>query len=132
MYDYNHPEAILPWSEIVKIMSTDKNAKVTFIYTLQVIEKGEFKYEHHGPPLAILDDIVRTDDNDAAMRLSPSPTPVISSGATIPAKGYRPAITSIAPNRAFFYLLLRIQDGFKLKFFYTGFFAQRTQKHFDF
>lgn len=57
IYNYNYIKAILSWSKIVKIMSTDKGTKVMLIYTLQVVEKKKFKYKHHGPLLVILDNI---------------------------------------------------------------------------
>ena len=83
VYDYNHLKVIFLWNKTVKIISTDKNAKVMLIYTLWVIEKEEFKYKHHRPLLAILNNIVWIDNNDAAMQLLPSPASAISSGTTI-------------------------------------------------
>ena len=83
VYDYNHPKAIFPWSKTVKMISTDKSAKVMLIYTFQVIEKEKFEYEHHGQPLAILNNIERTDNNNVVMQLPPPLAPAIANSMII-------------------------------------------------
>ena len=53
------------------------------IYTLRVVEKKEFEYKHDGPPLAILNNIEQTNDNNAAMQSPPLPAPAVASNTVI-------------------------------------------------
>lgn len=83
VYNYKHTEAIFSWSETVKIISADKDTKIMLIYTLRVVEKKEFEYKHDGPPLAILNNIEQTNDNNAAMQSPPPPAPAVASNTVI-------------------------------------------------
>lgn len=52
----------VPWQEFFNAINFSADNTITFLYVLQVVELVEFEYS--GPPLALVDKIVKTDNND--------------------------------------------------------------------
>ena len=65
VYSLARPEQAVPWTTIQECMK--KLIIVRLRYTLEVIQSDDFEFEYDGPPLAIVDDVVVTTDNDVGL-----------------------------------------------------------------
>ena len=61
------------YASVVQKTDTGKSGTAFFVYSLRAVPRDEFEYEYDGPPLTVMEDIVKTTDNDAALRLPGTP-----------------------------------------------------------
>ena len=67
MYSASQPENVLPWASIIEHLGNMET--VCFDYTLQVLDTDDtdFEYEYDVPPLALVDDVKVSTENDVTI-----------------------------------------------------------------
>lgn len=66
LFDFSDNELHVPWAEFLRDLNTSSDNTIIFSYALRVVDDVEFEYG--GPPLPIMDEIIRTHDNDVAQK----------------------------------------------------------------
>ncbi|MCJ1267285.1 hypothetical protein MMC22_007170 [Lobaria immixta] len=63
-FDFRDESLHVPWEEFVHAINSSAQNTITFSYALRVVEGVEFEYS--GPPLALMDEFFKPDNNDVA------------------------------------------------------------------
>ena len=71
IYDSNNLDSVCAWSDAKRLFESEEGMEFNFVYTLRVLGEDEEEkdlFEYHGPPLALIDQIVVTEDMDIALK----------------------------------------------------------------